>query len=184
MRVNAVFRPADFKPSDDATQNDADAFFAGMFPGVENPEIPWDHAGMAVAALNPKLAQQMGAMSRFMALDLNWSRQRPDLRELAIQTIHLKLKCGFGFESRIEACEAAGISSERLAALTVWKNAPVFDDEQRLVIEYAESVADSAVTDELFRQVVAQFGEKGAIEMTAVIGFWSCWSMIINAADP
>ena len=97
MRVNAVFKPADFKPSEDAGAEDVKALFDQMFPGVEDPEIACDHAGMAIVALNPRLAMQMGALSRLMALDLAFCR-RADLRELAIQMAHLKARCGFAFE--------------------------------------------------------------------------------------
>lgn len=183
MRIRAVFKPSDFQPTPDASRADAEALFEQMFPGVENPEIPRDHAGMAIVALNPGLARHMSAMSRFMALELAFSKRR-DLRELAIQTCHLKAGCGFGFESRISAAGAAGISPDQLAALAVWKSSSLFDDEQRLVIEYAEAVHDNAVTDELFQAMVERFGEKGAIECAAIVGYWACWAMIINAAKP
>lgn len=183
MRINAVFRPSDFRPAEDAPQADADALFEQMFPGVADPEIPLDHAGMAIVALNPKLAMQMGSMSRFMALDLTFSK-RTDLRELVIQTAHLKTNCGFGFESRIAAAQAAGISAEQLSALALWERSSLFDEEQRLVIEFAEAVADNAMSDELFARFVDRFGEKGAIECSAIVGYWSCWAMVINAANP
>lgn len=183
MRVNAVFRRGDFQPADDVTQADADAFFAQMAPGVDDPEIPYDHAGMAIVALNPRLAAQMGAMSRFLALDLAFSK-RADLRDLLIQTAHIKAGAGFAFESRIAASKAAGLSAEQLAVLALWRTSSLFDAEQRLVIEYAEAVFDRAVSDDLLARFVARFGEKGAIEAATVVGYWSCWAMIIDVARP
>lgn len=183
MRVKAVFRRADFQPAADATEADADAFFAQLAPGAGDFTIPHDHAGMAIVALNPKLAMQMGAMSRFLALDLTFSK-RADLRELVIQTAHLKSGCGFGFKSRFAAGKAAGISIEQLAALALWRTSSLFDEEQRLVIEYAEGVFDRAVSDDLLLRFATAFGEKGAIECSALVGFWSCWAMIIDVARP
>lgn len=183
MRVHAVFRRGDFKPAADATQADADAFFAQLAPGVDDPVIDRDHAGMAIVAINPKLAMQMAAMSRFLALDLAFCK-RLDLRELVIQTTHIKSKCGFAFESRLAGSGKTGISPEQLAALALWRSSSLFNEEQRLVIEYAEAVFDHAVSDELLARFVAAFDEKSAIECATVVGFWSCWAMVIDVARP
>lgn len=183
MRVRAVFQRSDFLPDTGASHEDADALFSQLASGKQDFVIPRDHAGMAVVGINPKLAMQMGAMSRFLALELTFS-QRADLRELAIQVAHLKSGCGFGFESRLAAAKAAGISPEQLAVLALWRTTSLFDTEQRLVIEYAEAVCGHAVSDELLTRFVAVLGEKAAVECAAVVGFWTCWAMIINVAQP
>lgn len=183
MRVNAVFRRTDFKASEGASEADADAFFAQMGAGVEDAEIPYDHAGMAIVALNPRLATQMGAMSKFMSLELTFSK-RADLRDLVVQTTHLKAGAGFAFEARIKGAKAAGLTADQLAVLGVWRTTSLFDQEQRLVIEYAEAVFDRAVSDELLSRFVAKFGEKGAIEAASLVGYWACWAMIIDVARP
>jgi hypothetical protein len=36
----------------------------------------------------------------------------------------------------------------------------------------------------LFQRVLAQFGERPAIEFTMGVGWWSMWSMIICATRP
>ena len=94
----------------------------------------------------------MGALSRLMALDLAFCR-RADLRELAIQMAHLKARCGFAFKSRLG--KDTGLSGDQLAALAVWESSSQFDEEQRLVLAYAEAVADNAVSDELFAPFAA-----------------------------
>ena len=183
MRVKAVFRPSDFQPTADSPQEEADAFFAQIAPGEKNPEIPYDHAGMAIVALNPRLAAQMGAMSRFMSLELAFSK-RADLRDLLVQTTHLKAGAGFSFEARIPGAKAAGLSAEQLAVLGLWRTSSLFNEQQRLVVEYAEAVFDRTVSDELLARFVAAFGEKGAIEAAAIVGYWSCWAMVIDVARP
>jgi 4-carboxymuconolactone decarboxylase len=157
--------------------------FAFLFPGVENPKIDENHAGTAITAHNPKLAMLFAQLSRFMALDVEWSK-RADLRELAFATLNLKLKSAYSFESRLAAAKASGISAEQLAMLPLWENSALFDDEQKLVIEYTNAVVSGEVPEALFARVVARFGEKGAVEFTAVVGFWSCWAMLLNAIRP
>lgn len=70
------------------------------------------------------------------------------------------------------------------ALIPLWENASVFDEEQRLVIEYANAVVACDVPDVLFARVVERYGEKGAVELTSLIGFWSCWAMLLSAIRP
>lgn len=183
-RVTAVYKPSDYPGSpDDQTRADLAELFGHMFPGVENPEIDRPHAGVAIAALNPKLALQLSKLSGFAALQFDWCK-RADLREIAIQTVNLHFKSDFSAQSRFKAWEAVGLSKDQLAVLPYWQTTNLFDDEQRLVIEYALAVVSGDVPAELFARVVARYGEKGAVECTTVIGLWSLWAMLLNATQP
>lgn len=184
MRVKGIFKPGDFPANADGTPNQEVAdLFAYLAPGNPDPEIDTGHSGMAFAALNPTMALKLGQLSKFLALDTSWC-QRADLRELALATINLHFKSDFSFQARLNAAKASGISAELLAALPYWRTTGLFTDEQRLVIEYTNAVVRGDVPAELFQRVVDAFGEKGTAEFTTVIGFWSCWAMIINAAQP
>ncbi|MDR2858555.1 MAG: hypothetical protein LBV50_12030 [Novosphingobium sp.] len=183
-RVTAVYQPGDYPGTpDEQTRTDLAELFGHMFPGVENPEIDRPHAGVAIAALNPGLALQLSRLSGYAALKLGWS-QRADLREIAIQAVNLHFKSGFSAQSRFTAWEAAGLRMEQLAALPYWRTTNQFDDEQRLIVEYALAVVSGEVPEELFARVIAQHGQKGAVECTAVIGIWSMWAMLLNATQP
>lgn len=180
MRVKGIFKPDD--PPGGADEETA-ALFASLFPGVEHPEFDMDHCGLAIAAHNPKLALNLAQLSRFIALDTEWCR-RADLRELAIQTVNLHFGADYAFRTRIPAAGAAGIGPDMLAALPFWRTSILFDDAQRLVIEYSHAVVSGDVPAALFRRVVKAYGEKGAVECTTVIAFWSFWAMLLNAAGP
>ncbi|MBB5685352.1 carboxymuconolactone decarboxylase family protein [Sphingobium boeckii] len=184
MRIKGIYKASDYPVgADGLPPADGVALFAHLFPGVENAAIDDSHAGTAILAHNPKLALHFAQLSRFMALDLGWSA-RADLRELAFAALNLKLKSAYSFESRLAAAKACGIGPELLAALPYWEKTTLFDDEQRLVVEYTNAVVSGDVPAALFARVVAQYGDKGAVEFTAIIGFWSCWAMILNAIRP
>lgn len=183
-RVTAIYKPSDYPGTpDEQTHADLAELFDHMFPGVENPEIDRSHAGVAIAALNPRLALHLSRLSGFAALELGWSK-RADLREIAIQTVNLHFKAAFSAQSRFRAWEAVGLRMEQLAALPCWEASPLFDDEQKLVIAYALAVVSGDVPEALFTRVVAAFGEKGAVECTSVIGIWSMWAMLLGATQP
>lgn len=183
-RVTPVYSPSDYPgPVDEATRQDLETLFAHLFPGKADPQIDRSHDGIAIAAHNPKLALNLAKLSGFIALELPWCERR-DLRELAIQSVNVHFKSAYSLKARKPTAEAAGISVEQQAALESWETSDLFDDEQRLVIAYAHAVASGAVPAEIFSRVADRYGEKGAVELTTVIAFWSFWAMFLNATRP
>lgn len=183
-RIKPVFRPSDYPGTpDEQTRADLAAFFDHVAPGAADPEIDKGHTGMAIAAHNPRFALNFARLTRSVVLDLGWSK-RADLFELAVQAVNLHFKSDFSFASRLGKAESSGLGLERLAALPYWRTSSLFDEEQRLVVEYVEAVVSGDVPDDVFDRVVARWGESGAVEFTAVVSTFSAWAMLINAAKP
>jgi alkylhydroperoxidase family enzyme len=183
-RVTAVYKPSDYPGTpDEATGRELAELFQYLFPQVAEPQIDQRHAGLAIAAQNPKLALHLAKLSGFIAGELPWCHRR-DLRELAIQTLNIYFKSDYSLNARVPNAVAAGIGADLQAALPSWRTSQLFNDEQRLIIEYTEAVVRGAVPAELFARVVANFGEKGAIECTTLVAFWSFWAMFLNATHP
>jgi alkylhydroperoxidase family enzyme len=183
-RVKPVFKPSDYPGDpDEQTRQDLAELFGYLAPGVAEPEIDKSHTGTAIAALSPRFALNLARMTGHVALGLGWS-QRKDLLELAVQAVHLHFKCDFSFASRMSKAEASGLGMERLAALPFWQTSSLFDEEQRLVIEYVEAVASGDVPASVLERVKSRWGEIGAVEFAAVIATFSAWSMLINVARP
>lgn len=180
-RIALVRNPADHPSADAATQADVAELFATLFPGNPAPEFDQAHTAMAVLAQSPKIAQVAAKMSGTIILDTAWG-QRAALRELAFQTLGLHFGDSFSTAARRPAAEAAGLTAAQLAAIPEWRGSDLFDEEQRLVIEYTQAVVTGRVPEDLFARVVARYGEQEAIECTAAIGFWSFWAMVVGAS--
>lgn len=190
-RVKAIRRQSEFpekasKADSGASKEFFDTFFREFLPDLEDKEIPQASLGFAIVSHNPKLALNLLDLSKFMARDLPWSQDRTDLKELSVQTLNLHYKCEASFEPHLAYAVKAGLSAEQQAAIPYWKTSSLFDDEQRLIIEYTMGVVKNAVTDELFARVVERYGERRAVEMTSAIAWWSFWAMLLNAvrSDP
>jgi 4-carboxymuconolactone decarboxylase len=180
-RVNPIFRPQDCpEGADDATRQAIAEFFEQLFPGNASPEINTGHTGLALAAHSPKFAGNLSRLTRSVVLETGWTERR-DLPELAVQAVNLHFSSAFSFETRMGNAEATGLGMERLAALPCWRASTLFDEEQRLVLEYVAAVVSGDVPGELFDRVKARYGEKGAVELTALVGTFSLWAMLINA---
>jgi alkylhydroperoxidase family enzyme len=181
-RVKLVLKPSDYPGTpDEATQKALKEVFDHMFPGQAVQEIPGKSGAFGTVAQNPKLALLLVKLSDFMVREMPWTSQRRDLQQLAVQTLNVHFKCDFSFQSHIRPAQAAGITIEQQSLITFWKTANVFNDEQRLVIEYTFAVCAGVVPEELFSRVVKRYGEKEAVEFTVAIGWWSLWAMVINA---
>jgi AhpD family alkylhydroperoxidase len=65
----------------------------------------------------------------------------------------------------------AGDSDEKLRELSRWRDSEQFDDEERLVLEYAEAMTRTpvGVPDELFARLRDRFDERQIVELTVTI---------------
>jgi len=184
-RVTPIHRPSDFKGTTDAaTRQDFAELFELMFPGQANPEFKGSQIGWAIlTAQGPRLALLVARLVQYLARDTAWGRRRV-LRELAIQAINLHFRCDFSFQSHLEHGDADGLATELVAAIPYWRTTTLFDQEQRLVVEYTLAVVAGDVPEELFSRVAGHFGERETIEFTSIIGIWSFWAMLLNATRP
>lgn len=181
-RITPVFRPGDYPGEpDQQTASELAALFAAAFPGVDDPAFDKGHTGNAIAAHSPAFAARLAAMTRTVVLDLPFGK-RADLVELAIQAVNLHFGCDFTFEARLPLADAKGVGKEGIAALALWRTSSLFDDDQRLVIEYALATAKGRAPDDVADRVAARFGQRGLVELTAIIGTFTLWAMLVNAS--
>ncbi len=136
---------------------------------------------MAVMAQSPKLALPAAKLSAAVIVGSDWG-QRANVRELAFQTVASHFADRFSAEARRPNAEAAGLTPQQLAAIPDWQAATLFDEEQCLVIEYAQAVVTGRVPADLLARVVARYGEQEAVECSTAIAFWSFWAMISGVA--
>ena len=76
-----------------------------------------------------------------------------------------------------------GVSDEKLLALLEWESSPLFDETERLVLEYADAITytDRDVSDELFARLRARFDEDSIVELTEIVA-WENASSKFNRA--
>lgn len=184
-RVALVTKPSAYPGApDNQTREQLDALFNHMFPNSEDPEIPGKSAVFAVIARNPKLALLLVKVSDYIVGEMYFTYERQDLRQLLIQALCYHYKCDFNFMSHIPSAQRVGLSVEQQALIPFYEKTNVFNEEQKLVIEYTNAVVVGNVPDDLFTRVVKHFGEEIAIEFTTAVAWWSFWAMIANATRP
>jgi alkylhydroperoxidase family enzyme len=68
----------------------------------------------------------------------------------------------------------SGIKDEKLAAVWEFRTSPLFDDRERVALEFAIAAASQPndVTDELFARMKQHWSEGEIVEITALIAYF------------
>jgi len=178
-RMRVVQRPEDCPGS----PQDAKELFDLLFPNGGERRLSGAQQGWGlVAAQHPQTAIALMKLTKGIASGPFLSA-RPDLREIAIQTVNLQHKCEFSYRSHLKYLDGVGLSIETIAALPYWRDSLLFSDEQKLVIEYSLAVLGSDVSDSLFTEVADTFGQDAAAELALAVAHWSFWALFLNAAQ-
>ena len=116
------------------------------------------HAGVLVA---------MGALET--AAERGWKRLDPRLRWLAIQAAGGQIGCSwctdFGYYEGMQQ----GIDPEKVRAVPRFRDSDVYDDAERVVLEYAvaATAAPVVVSDELMARLHHHLSEPEIVELAA-----------------
>ena len=78
---------------------------------------------------------------------------------------------------------ALGVSEEKILALPHYATSPLYDDAERVALEYADAMtlSDREVSDELFARLCRFYDDDALVELTAVIA-WENASSKFNRA--
>jgi alkylhydroperoxidase family enzyme len=141
-------------------------------------------------AHSPELANRLFDGSSYIFTELPWALEHNRVRQLIILTVIRRLDCTFAYNGHWETSAKAGISRAlydqfaTLDGMEAAKTSPNLSEEERLAIAYADALARTGnVSKDLFDQLLALYGPRGMVEMTAVIGYRMLTSVMLSAFD-
>ncbi len=119
------------------------------------------------------------------ALDRRSSPLSPALRSLVTVRVSQLNYCAFCVDINSATLTKRGVAMEKIDALANWRDSPLFSDEQRVALEYAEAmtVTGAGVSDELRQKLKSQWTDDGIVELTALIAFQNLSSKFNAALD-
>ncbi len=131
----------------------------------------------------PKLF--MAVATLYGVLDRKSSPLDPILRSLVTVRVSQINWCRFCVDINSAVLAKRAGSMDKVAALERWKESGLFDEKDRLVLEYAEAMtySDPQVSDGLMHRLSAFFDEDGIVELTALIAFQNLSSKFNSALD-
>ncbi len=132
-------------------------------------------------ARSPKLF--MGVAILYGMIDRRSSPIDPPLRSLVTVRVSQINDCPFCVDINSATLLRRGASKEKLDALHVWRESPLFDGRERAVLEYTEAMtrSDQRVEDSLVERLRAHFNDDGIVELSGLIGFQNMSSKFNSA---
>jgi AhpD family alkylhydroperoxidase len=106
-----------------------------------------------------------------MAVEKGWRRLDPHLRWLAVQAVSGAVGCSwcidFGYYEGVQK----GVDPQKIHDVARWRESTVYDDTERLVLEYAEvvSATPAVVGADLAARLRARFADAEIVELAGWI---------------
>ena len=118
-------------------------------------------------------------------LDRKSSPLTPTLRSLITVRVSQINWCEFCVDINAMTLAKRAGSTEKVEALENWQDSPLFDDKERIALEYTEAVtySDRQVSPELVSKVRTHFDEDALVELTGLIAFQNLSSKFNAALD-
>lgn len=121
------------------------------------------------------LAQKLGAQLRFHSSLPN------RLNEMAILMTARFWTSQYEWASHRRSALAAGLNPAVIDAIAIGKRPDTMPADEEAIYNFSsELLATKQVSDAAFKAVVDKFGERGAVDMTGVMGYYSLVSMMLN----
>jgi len=131
----------------------------------------------------PKLFMAVAAL--YGVLDRKSSPLDPVLRSLVTVRVSQINWCRFCVDINSAVLAKRADSMEKVEALESWMESELFNEKEKLVLEYAEAMtySDQQVSNGLMQRLSAFFNEDGIVELTALIAFQNLSSKFNSALD-
>ncbi|MDH3636583.1 MAG: carboxymuconolactone decarboxylase family protein [Gammaproteobacteria bacterium] len=160
------------------------------YPWILRPFF-WNQKRRYGAILQPSLLwarvpRLFGAVSVLYAvLDRKSSPLSPVLRSLVTVRVSQINWCRFCIDINSASLAERSGSMDKVEMLAQWKESDLFDEKEKVVLEYVEAVtySDQQVTDELVERLKSFFDDDGIVELTGLIAFQNLSSKFNSSLD-
>jgi len=103
------------------------------------------------------------------------------LRELVILRVGLLSNAGYEVHQHRRVARSVGVPEEKIEALAKGPDAPVFDELERLILRFTDTVFhDVKAPPELFNAVLARLDHRRMAELVLTIGFYMMVSRFLE----
>jgi AhpD family alkylhydroperoxidase len=125
----------------------------------------------------------LGVAFLYGRIDRRRSPIAPVLRSLVSVRVSQLNGCGFCVDINSATLMKHGVSADKLLGLSTWRNNDLFDDRERVVLDYAETVttASNRVTDAQIDGLWEFFTDDAIVELTGLIAFQNMSSKFNSA---
>lgn len=136
---------------------------------------------LRAALHNPELAdrwQELGALLRYR------TSMPPRLSELAILVTARACHSPFEWHAHRLEAEKAGLEQPIIEAILQGRVPQPVGEDERIVHAYAAELnRRDSVSDRVYAEALARFGERTVVELTALVGYYTMVAMTLNCHE-
>ena len=164
--------PLQAEDMDEAQRAAAEELVAGPRKGVKGPFIP--------LMRSPELLQRVQKLGEY----LRFSSALPvRVTEFATLVVARHWTQQFEWAVHVPLALKAGASRETIDSLREGRRPDRMDVDETCVHDFAvELLRNGGVSDPTYEAARGRFGERGAVELTTLIGYFAMVSMVLNVA--
>jgi 4-carboxymuconolactone decarboxylase len=134
---------------------------------------------LRAALHNPELAERMSRLGELLRFRTGLT---PRLSELAILVTARHWDSEFEWFQHAPIAEQAGLARAAIDAIAAGRAPPAPAADESVVHDYcAELLATHLVSDANYARALALLGERGVVELTALVGYYSMVALTLNA---
>jgi len=130
---------------------------------------------------SPELAQRTAHLGSYIRFESSLDHKLIELTALAAAR---ELDCKHEWIAHVNHAQKAGIPIETIRAIHQKKGPEHFSSEDAQIISYVQELLRThRASEATFQALYGRLGEKGLVELTATIGYYSMVACTLNAFD-
>jgi AhpD family alkylhydroperoxidase len=140
--------------------------------------------------MNPRMNYNQHSPELLKSLfDMSQKSAHGSLSPTLLDLVHIRASqlngCAFCLDMHSKEARIHGERELRLYHLPVWRESPLFSDQERAALEWTEVVTRlvGEIPDSLYAKVREHFSEKEMAELTFAIGIINLWNRL-NISSP
>lgn len=141
----------------------------------------WLNGPFAPMLHQPRLAEPAQKLGGFLRYHTSLS---PQVSELAILVVARHWDCDFEWYQHAKIALQSGVAQQTVEAIANDRRPEGLEERQQAAYEFTKALLETHhVPDEAYDRVKALFGVVGAVELTALIGYYTLIAFTLNAHE-
>ncbi|UGA57725.1 carboxymuconolactone decarboxylase family protein [Vibrio sp. VB16] len=105
-----------------------------------------------------------------------------ELMKLRVSQIN---QCAFCIDMHSKEAIRNGESKHRLIGLSAWKEMPIYSENEKIALHWAETISyEGKVNEQDYQLTFAAFGEQGVVTLTLAVNAINSWNRIAKIFKP
>lgn len=134
--------------------------------------------------------EQSPALSKKL-IDLGQALRKGSLGDRLIDLVNIRASqingCGFCLDMHCKEAKIHGENELRLYHVPIWRESPLFTDEEKAVLEWTEAltrITPEGVPDDVYDRLRAHFSDTQIAELTIAVGLINLWNRLNISMQP